>query len=83
MTSMKKRIAAALTAATLTIGLTVPAAAAEAPNEPIRVSSYKGSTLEVGERSGLIIGPSGISGGASRGGKLANMLRFRPRVSPF
>ena len=60
MTSMKKRIAAALTAATLTIGLTVPAAAAEAPNEPIRVSSYKGSTLEVGERSGLIIGPSGI-----------------------
>ena len=60
MTSMKKRIAAALTAATLTIGLTVPAAAAEAPNEPIRVSSYKGSTLEVGKRSGLIIGPSGI-----------------------
>ena len=60
MTSMKKRIAAALTAATLTIGLTVPAAAAEAPNEPIRVSSYKGSTLEVGERSGLIIGPSWI-----------------------
>ena len=60
MTSMKTRIAAALTAATLTIGLTVPAAAAEAPNEPIRVSSYKGSTLEVGERSGLIIGPSGI-----------------------
>ena len=60
MTSMKKRIAAALTAATLIIGLTVPAAAAEAPNEPIRVSSYKGSTLEVGERSGLIIGPSGI-----------------------
>ena len=60
MTSMKKRIAAALTAATLTIGLTVPATATEAPNEPIRVSSYKGSTLEVGERSGLIIGPSGI-----------------------
>ena len=59
MTSMKKRIAAALTAATLTIGLTVPATAAEAPDEPIRVSSYKGSTLEVGERSGLIIGPSG------------------------
>ena len=59
MTSMKKRIAAALTAATLTIGLTVPATAAEVPDEPIRVSSYKGSTLEVGERSGLIIGPSG------------------------
>ena len=31
--------------------------AAEAP--PIRVSSYKGATLEVGERSGLVIGPSG------------------------
>lgn len=27
--------------------------------ESIRVSSYKGSTLEVGERSGLVIGPSG------------------------
>ena len=59
MTNMKKRIAAALTAATLTIGLTIPAMAAEAPDEPVRVSSYKGSTLEVGERSGLIIGPSG------------------------
>ena len=57
MNSMKKCIAAALTAAALTIGLTIPATAAEAP--PIRVSSYKGSTLEVGERSGLIIGPSG------------------------
>ena len=60
MTNMKKRIAAALTATTLTIGLTIPAMAAEAPDEPVRVSSYKGSTLEVGERSGLIIGPSGI-----------------------
>ena len=58
MTNMKKRIAAALTATTLTIGLTIPAMAAEAPDEPVRVSSYKGSTLEVGERSGLIIGPS-------------------------
>ena len=58
MTSMKKRIAAALTAATLSLALTVPALAAEAP--AIRVGSYKGSTLEVGERSGLIIGPSGI-----------------------
>lgn len=57
MNSMKKRIAAALTAATLSLALTVPALAAEAP--AIRVSSYKGSTLEVGERSGLIIGPSG------------------------
>ena len=60
MTSMKKRISAALTAATLTIVLTIPAMAAEAPDETVRVSSYKGSFLEVGERSGLIIGPSGI-----------------------
>ena len=55
---MKKRIAAALTVATLSLVLAVPAMAAEAP--AIRVSSYKGSTLEVGERSGLIIGPSGM-----------------------
>ena len=59
MTSMKKRIAAALTAATLAIVLTIPTMAAESPDAPVRVSSYKGSTLEVGERSGLIIGPSG------------------------
>ena len=58
MNSMKKRIAAALTVATLSLVLAVPAMAAEAP--AIRVSSYKGSTLEVGERSGLIIGPSGM-----------------------
>ena len=57
MTSIKKRTAAILTAAILAIGLTVPAIAAE--TSAIRVSSYKGSTLEVGERSGLIIGPSG------------------------
>ena len=59
MTNMKKRIAAALTSATLTIGLTIPTMAAETSGEPIRVSSYKGSILEMGERSGLIIGPSG------------------------
>ncbi len=59
MTSTKKRISAALTAATLTIVLTIPAMAAEATDETVRVSSYKGSFLEVGERSGLIIGPSG------------------------
>ena len=59
MTSTKKRITAALTATILTTTLAIPAMAAEAPDEPIRVSSYKGSTLEVGERSGLIIGPSG------------------------
>ena len=60
MTSTKKRITAVLTAAILTTTLAIPAMATEAPDEPIRVSSYKGSTLEVGERSGLIIGPSGI-----------------------
>ena len=59
VTNMKKRIAAALTSATLTIGLTIPTMAAETSGESIRVSSYKGSTLEMGERSGLIIGPSG------------------------
>ena len=57
MISTKKRIAVALTATILTIALAVPATATEAL--AIRVSSYKGSTLEVGERSGLIIGPSG------------------------
>ena len=46
-----------MAAVVLAIVLAVPGAAAEAP--VIRVSSYKGSTLEVGERSGLIIGPSG------------------------
>ena len=53
----KKKCIATLVAAVLAIVLAVPAASAEAP--AIRVSSYKGSTLEVGERSGLIIGSSG------------------------
>ena len=59
MTSTKKRITAVLTATILTASLAVSTMAAEAPDEPVRVSGYKGSTLEVGERSGLIIGPSG------------------------
>ena len=59
MTSIKKRTTAALTATILATTLTIPATAAEAPT--IRVSSYKGSSLEVGERSGLIIGPSGTN----------------------
>ena len=59
MTGIKKHSAAALTAAILATALTIPAAATAAPAESIRVSSYKGSTLEVGERSVLIIGPSG------------------------
>ena len=37
MTSMKKRIAAALTAATLAIVLTIPTMAAESPDDPVRV----------------------------------------------
>ena len=57
MKNSLNRFTAALAAVVLTIGLTLLAQAAEAP--PIRVSSYKGTTLEVGERSGLIIGPSG------------------------
>ena len=61
MTNMKKRIAATLTAAILTTVLTVPAMATETPDKSVRVSSYKGSTLKVGERSGLIIGPSGAN----------------------
>lgn len=41
----------------MTAGPTVHAAEAQ----PIRVSSYKGAVLEVGERSGLVIGPSGTA----------------------
>lgn len=54
MNSMKKRAAAVLTAGILAAALTVPALAVEA--SPIRVSSYKGNTLQAGDRSGLIIG---------------------------
>lgn len=59
MTNMKKRSTAVLTTAILAAALTIPATATAAPAESIRISSYKGSTLEVGERSDLIIGPSG------------------------
>ena len=59
MTRVKMRTTATLTVAILTTVLTVPAMATETPDKSVRVSSYKGSTLEVGERSGLIIGPSG------------------------
>ena len=57
MTSIKKRTTVALTAAIFATTLAIPATAVE--TSAIRVSSYKGSTLKVGERSGLIIGPSG------------------------
>ena len=53
MTSMKKRIAAALTAATLAIVLTIPTMAAESPDDPVRMSSYKGSTLSVADSSSV------------------------------
>ena len=54
-----RKILSLLLAGTITAALlAAPAQAAETP--PIRVSSYKGNTLEVGERSGLIIGPSGM-----------------------
>ena len=52
-----KKIVSLLLAVIMTAALlAAPAQAVETP--PIRVNSYKGSTLEVGERSGLIIGPS-------------------------
>ena len=58
---MKKAgLTARLTAAILALSLLpVPALAAAPPASAVRVSSYKGNTLTVGERSGLIIGPSG------------------------
>ena len=60
MKNSLNRIFAGIACAALIAGLTVPASAAETPPaDVIRVGSYKGSTLEVGERSGLIIGPSG------------------------
>ena len=59
MTNMKKHSAATLATAIFAAALTIPATAIEALTESIRVSSYRGSTLEVGERSGLIIAPSG------------------------
>ena len=53
----KKIVSLLLTGAMTAALLAAPAQAVE--TQSIRVSSYKGSTLEVGERSGLIIGPSG------------------------
>ena len=54
----RKILSLLLTGAMTAALLAAPAQAADLP-DTIRVSSYKGSTLEVGERSGLIIGPSG------------------------
>ena len=55
---MRKKWMSTVLAVMLFLGLAVPAQAVSPPDS-IRVSSYKGSTLEVGERSGLILGPSG------------------------
>lgn len=65
MNSMKKHITTALTATILSAALTVPATAAEIP--VIRMSSYKGNSLEAGERSFLTIGPARAEDTASSG----------------
>lgn len=59
---MSRRKNALMITTGVLIGLLVAgtaAHAAEAP--PIRVGSYKGATLEVGDRSGLVICPSGAA----------------------
>lgn len=53
--SLNRLTTAALAFTVLIVGLTLPAQAAETANS-IRVSSYKGNVLQVGERSGLMIG---------------------------
>lgn len=58
MKNLVSRLTAGVACAALIFGLTLPANAA-APAEAVRVGSYKGDSLDVGERSGLIIGPSG------------------------
>jgi len=58
MKNFASRLTAGIACAALVLGLTLPARAA-APAETVRVGSYKGNSLEVGERSGLIIGPGG------------------------
>ncbi|WP_287826963.1 CAP domain-containing protein [Oscillibacter sp.] len=57
---MRQKWMSAALAAALFWGLAVSAWAAAPPNS-IRVNSYKGNSLEIGERSGLIIGPSGAA----------------------
>ena len=56
MAKSPNRLMSALVCAVLIIGLTVPAQAAETPfADAIRVGSYKGNALNIGEISGLII----------------------------
>ncbi len=58
MKNFASRLTSGIACAALVFGLTIPARAA-APAETVRIGSYKGNLLEVGERSGLIIGPGG------------------------
>ena len=58
MKNFAHRLTSGIACAALIFGLTLPANAA-APAEAVRVGSYKGNSLDVGERSGLIISPSG------------------------
>ena len=59
MTNMKKYSSTALATAILAADLTISATTIEASAKSIQINSYKGSTLGGGERSSLIIGPSG------------------------
>ena len=61
----KRRLFQTVTAGFLSAALLAGPARASGPE--IRVSSYKGSTLEAGERSLLIIGPAGAEYTASSG----------------
>ena len=54
----KKTVSLLLTGAMTAALLAAPAQAADSP-PAVPVSSYKGNTLEVGERSGLMIAPGG------------------------
>lgn len=58
MKNFASRLTSGIACAALVFGLTIPARAA-APAETVRIGSYKGNSLKVGERSGLIIGPGG------------------------
>ena len=59
MKNSLNRFLAGIACTVLAIGLTLPAQAAETPpTDAIRVSSYKGTMLNTGEVSGLIIAPN-------------------------
>ena len=79
MKNSLKRFTAVLTCTALTAALALPARAAE--DQPIRVGSYKGTMLEVGERSGLVIGPGGsaCTVTSSRGNRDPDADRWLPR----